>query len=80
MACTNIRQNSELSKCEFPIGNTYEITIKEKDRIIVTVETEHLKAKPKTTFEIVGIGIDHKPDGRMLHKVDWSTRNTTDDL
>lgn len=56
-------------------GNTYEITIKENDRIIVKVETRHPKISPRTLLSPLGISLEQTDQGLMYNKVEWSIKD-----
>jgi hypothetical protein len=55
-------------------GNTYEITIKDGDRLIVSVESRFVASPVKTIISPRGIEQAMTSMGLVYHKVDWSIR------
>jgi hypothetical protein len=73
MNCKNL---GHLPGCDIQTktGNTYEITINDTDRIIVTVKSKFVKKPIKTIISPRGIEQAITPAGQLYHKVDWSIK------
>lgn len=56
-------------------GNTYEITIKDSDRLIIKVESQFVANPVRTIMSPRGIEVVQGTRGFMYHVVDWSIKH-----